>query len=149
MSLENIISIEPAQETLDTVQAAVQTASDSLAPFLVSLTPEQRKELPKMSDKSTPFVEKALSYAASEPKLFPAYLDVEELKKDVNAVAALTTIYRSLAQLTEQLNDTITLAGSEAYVAALAFYNSVKQAAKMNVPGAKTIYDDLKKRFDR
>jgi len=39
------------------------------------------------------------------------------------------------------------LAGSEAYVAALSFYNSVKQAAKLNVPEAKTIYEDLKKRF--
>jgi hypothetical protein len=39
------------------------------------------------------------------------------------------------------------LAGSEAYIAALAYYNSVKQAAKMNVPGARAIYDDLSKRF--
>lgn len=38
-------------------------------------------------------------------------------------------------------------AGSEAYVAALSIYNLVKDAARKNVPGAQTIYDDLKQRF--
>jgi len=46
------------------------------------------------------------------------------------------------------LDDTITVAGSEAYIAALAFYKSVKVAATMNVPGAQEIYDDLSKRFE-
>jgi len=46
------------------------------------------------------------------------------------------------------LNDTIMLSGSEAYVAALAFYKSVKVAASMNVAGAQPIYEDLKKRFE-
>jgi hypothetical protein len=39
------------------------------------------------------------------------------------------------------------MAGSEAYVSALSYYNSVKTAAKMNVPGAKIIFEDLSKRF--
>ena len=43
----------------------------------------------------------------------------------------------------------MTLSGSEAYVASLAFYNSVKQAAKINIPGAKAISEDLKLRFTR
>jgi hypothetical protein len=41
------------------------------------------------------------------------------------------------------------MSGSEAYTAALAYYNSVKQAAKMNVPNAKSIYKDLKQRFEK
>ena len=41
------------------------------------------------------------------------------------------------------------MAGSEAYIASLSYYNSVKMAAKLNVPGAKPIYDDLKKRFTK
>jgi hypothetical protein len=57
----------------------------------------------------------------------------------------------SLLQLAEplcdNLRDTQMLAGSEAYTAALAYYNSVKQAAKMNVPNAKTIQEELGKRF--
>ncbi|MDF1549516.1 MAG: hypothetical protein P1P88_16945 [Bacteroidales bacterium] len=39
------------------------------------------------------------------------------------------------------------LSGSEAYLPALAFYNYIKGATSMNVPGAKDIYEDLKKYF--
>jgi hypothetical protein len=42
------------------------------------------------------------------------------------------------------------LAGSEAFTQALIFYNSVKQAARDNVPGAQPLLDllkELKKRF--
>ena len=46
------------------------------------------------------------------------------------------------------IEDTVILAGSEAYVAALSYYNAVKQAVKMNVAGAKVIYDDLRTRFE-
>jgi hypothetical protein len=35
----------------------------------------------------------------------------------------------------------------ESYVAALAFYNSAKSAAKSNVPGTDYILDELGKRF--
>jgi len=39
------------------------------------------------------------------------------------------------------------LVGSEAYMAALMYYNSVKMAAKTGQPNASSIYDDLSKRF--
>jgi hypothetical protein len=34
-------------------------------------------------------------------------------------------------------------------VGALSYYNSVKQAAKVNAPEAKAIYEDLRKRFEK
>jgi hypothetical protein len=39
------------------------------------------------------------------------------------------------------------VAESEAYQAALVFYNSVKMAARRDIPGAKAVYEELKKRF--
>jgi hypothetical protein len=45
------------------------------------------------------------------------------------------------------IDDTMLLSGSEAYIAVLAFYNYLKGAAKMGVPGAKTIFEDLSTRF--
>ena len=47
------------------------------------------------------------------------------------------------------LDDTMLLCGSEAYISVLAFYTYLKGAAKMNVPGAKTVFDDLSARFPR
>jgi hypothetical protein len=70
------------------------------------------------------------------------------LKVDVEATSALLQIERPLEQLAQNLSDTVMLCGSEAYVAALAIYNSVKQAAKMKVPGAEPIAIDLGERFN-
>ena len=102
-----------------------------------------------MGDKSIAFVEKALDYAKSNPEFAPAYLNIPELQIDLRAVQDLTAIWQLLEPLTNNVNDTEMLSGSEAFQAALAYYNSVKHAAKMNVPSAKAILDDLKKRFDR
>ncbi len=114
---------------------------------MISLTAEQRGDIPKMGDATIPFVEKVLDYAQSNPEFTPAYMNVGDLKIDFEAVKDLNTIYRPLLQLQDSLNDSIMLSGSEAYIVALSYYNSVKMGAKMNIPGAKAIYDDLKKRF--
>jgi hypothetical protein len=147
MPKENAVSIQIPATELKKMLDAFKTIESILKPYLIALTPEERKQLPKMSDKTVPFVEKTLDYAKSNPQFAPAYMSIPELKIDIEAVYTLTQISRPIDQLREGLGDTMMLAGSEAYIAALAYYNSVKQAAKMNVPGARAIYDDLSKRF--
>lgn len=147
MPKENSVSIQIKPEDLKKVLDALKTIETTLKPYLIALTPEERKQIPKMSDKTVPFVEKTLDYAQTNPQFAPAYMSVGELKIDLEAASMLTKVLRPVEQLGEGVNDTIMLAGSEAYIAALAYYNSVKQAAKMNVPGARAIYDDLSKRF--
>jgi len=102
-----------------------------------------------MGDRTIPFVAKVIEYADAEPEFVPGYMDVPELKKDFQATETINQMYRPLVQIVSNLNDTLMLCGGEAYKAALQFYNYVKGAAKNNVPDAKVIYDDLKKRFGR
>ncbi len=147
MPKENAVSIQISAADLKKVIDAFKTIEATLKPYLIALTPEERKQLPKMSDKTVPFVEKTLDYARSNPQFAPSYMSIPELKIDVESVYTFTQIARPIDQLREGLGDTMMLAGSEAYIAALVYYNSVKQAAKMNVPGARAIYDDLSKRF--
>ena len=45
------------------------------------------------------------------------------------------------------ISDTQMTAGSEAYQAALVFYNSAKVASSQGVPGAKAVFEELKRRF--
>jgi hypothetical protein len=149
MALENIISFEIPAEDLKAVQDALTSVETIFAPYLLALTADQRRRIPKMSDGSAPFVNKTMDYATEESKFAPPYLSVEEMRKDFNAVTHLTQILRRVDKLQSNLNDTLMLAGSESFVAALSYYNSVKMAARMNVPGAKPIYDDLSKRFTR
>ena len=133
-----------AQQVLDHLTAALAV----LQPYLIALTPEQRKTLPKMSDGNLPFVQDCLQFSVSNAQFAPPFLDVSELKKDVEVVQVLNPMDNLAVTLASLLNDTMMLAGSEAYVAALAYYNSVKLANKMNIPGAKVIYETLKKRFE-
>jgi hypothetical protein len=49
--------------------------------------------------------------------------------------------------LAEKLDDTQMLAGSEAYITALAAYRNFDAAAKAGIQGADTIYNHLKERF--
>jgi hypothetical protein len=89
-----------------------------------------------------------MDYATSDPQFTPPYMDVPEMKKDFDATKALLPLLRTVDQIEDNLNDTTMLAGYEVYIAALSYYSSVKMAAKMNIPGAKAIYDDLRVRFE-
>ncbi len=116
-------------------------------PFLINLTPEERINIPKMGDKTVAFVQKAIELAEQNPNLVPPYVNISEMKKDFELSEALREILNLVSQLYEKLSDTYMAAGSEAYVAALQFYNSAKWAAKSNVAGTDAIVNELSKRF--
>ena len=149
MPESNQVSIVIPPEILTEVETAVALIKTKLEPFLVALTPLERRDMVKMSDKTFPFVEKTLNYAETVPKFAPPYMDVAELKVDFAAVKDLTSILNPLLGVTSNLEDSKMVSGSESYISALAYYNSVKLAAKMDIPDAKPIYDDLKQRFVR
>ena len=44
-------------------------------------------------------------------------------------------------------SDTVTLIGSEIYMADLSFYQNVRQASKRGMPGSNSIYNDLRERY--
>ncbi|MBC7388156.1 MAG: hypothetical protein H7329_03000, partial [Opitutaceae bacterium] len=118
-----------------------------LLPYLIEITDDEKLALPKIKDRSMPFVIKASDYGVQKPSLVPSYVDVAEMKMDIDAVNTLKKIYNPLAQILKAIDDTMTVAGSEAYISALTLYNSIKSASKLNVTGEKEIYDDLSARF--
>jgi len=61
-------------------------------------------------------------------------MSTAELKKDMDAVNTLTQYLRRVEELRDLIDDTVMLAGSEAYVAALAFYNAIKLGARRILP---------------
>ena len=81
------------------------------------------------------------------PSLVPGYLDINEMDVDLQAVELLQGYYYLLRQITQGLDDTTMLAGSEALTTALSFYGAIKGAVKQKAPGAKVVYDDLKRYF--
>src|SRR5690606_5692357 len=148
MTTKNALSIRIPEQDLQAAKEALSLCRSILAPYLQALSPSQRQTILKMSDKSRPFVAKAMDYVARHPKFVPPFLDLEEVHKDWMALQDLLPLIRETGQFYSNLNDTAMLAGSESYAVSLSFYSSVKQAVKMNIPDAKVIYDDLSQRFE-
>ena len=148
MSNDNLISIEIPQEQLDALDTAINTIKSTLEPYIVTLSVAERKRIPKMNEKTAPFVKKAFEYAVSHPEFTPSYMEVGELKKDVDAFDILNRIGMQLEEISVSLNDTAMQAGSEAYLAALSYYNTVKRAVKDKQASAKVLFEDLKTMFE-
>ena len=146
---KNQISVEIPQEVLTQISTKFQEIKDLLAPYMGTLTIEERKSLPKMSDKTVAFVTKVVEYSSSNPKFIPPMMEAEECKKDYKANQALLPLHAASLQVSEMMRDTIMLTGHEAYVQALYYYGSVKLAARAGDSEAKTITEDLSKRFPR
>ncbi|MEY4589391.1 MAG: hypothetical protein RL497_1467 [Pseudomonadota bacterium] len=147
MAQPDLIALNIPEADLLDIQTALTTLTTKLAPHLISLSTNVRKDLPKMGEKSQAFVGKAREFASQNPALVPSFLDLAAFEIDWKAVELLTSLQRQLAPLADNLSDTLVLSGSEAYQAALIFYSNIKVAARANVPNAKTIEDDLAKRF--
>lgn len=144
---KNQISAAISDQTLAQIETKISEIRQLLSPYLVNLTSEERTKLPKMSDKSVSFVSKVMEYIKTNPDLIPPMMDKEEMEKDFKLNQSLQPVFKILKQLSENVNETLMLTGHEAYVQALLYYATVKMAAKTGSPDAKTIQEDLGKRF--
>lgn len=146
---KNQISVDIPEDVVALVSTRFQEIKDLLAPYMGVMTIEERKSLPKMSDKSVAFVNKVVEYTIANPKFIPPMMDAIECRKDYKANQALLPLHAASQQIGEIMKDTLMLCGHEAYVQALYYYGSIKLAARAGDAEAKTIAEDLSKRFPR
>lgn len=76
----NRVNTKLSQADRDVVMTAVATIREKL-PFLIDLSPEERKSLPKMGDKSRAFVSKSLEVATQNSDFLPRSFDIEECSR--------------------------------------------------------------------
>jgi hypothetical protein len=132
--------------------ADVQAVSDALAtiraklPFLIDLTPQDRRRLLKMGDGSRAFVEKALTAAQGNPQVFPPSFNVAEYARDLTLWGQLGPIATQVTQLAELLDDTQVALGSDLMNAAVTAYGYLNQAT---TGGLEEVRAELGKRFER
>lgn len=147
MSTSNRVNQVIPQEVITAVTANFVAIKEALQPYLQGLTVEERETIPKVSNKTISFVTKSDSYTETNPDFTPVFMNVKDFSVDVEVVNQLKPVLDLSQQVFSNIDDTIMLAGSEAYIAALMYYNSVKFAAKSGLPDAKPIYEDLSERF--
>jgi hypothetical protein len=132
-----------AAEVADTL-AALEAIRQKLS-FLVGLTPNERRRLVTMGRKSQTFVAQALDAASQYSTLMPSCLNVDEARRDLALFEALHPVLQSINQLKELVEDTQTVAGSEAYEAARVAYASIKTIGKSM--GLDEVKDELAQQF--
>lgn len=147
MATDNRISIAVDDAQITAVNDAITALKTALAGLTTNLSESEKASLPKIGDKTLAFDEKCKNYMADREDLIPGFVDAGELAKDRELIDVLLPLLREIAPMHSDLENTITLAYSDVYVADLAFYQNVKQAAKRGVNGAEAIYDDLRARF--
>lgn len=117
-------------------------------PYFVPLDPAEREAMPKMSDKSLPFAQKALELARSQPAYVPPFSSAADFETDMANVEAIGPVFRQLQQLSVGIGDLLLVSNSEAFTAALAIYAQVKMSAdRLDNPEARVLAADLGKRY--
>lgn len=116
-------------------------------PFLIDLTAEDRRTLPKLGDKSRAFVDQGLVLVGQNPEILPRSFDIDEYRRDVALVKQLEPLVLALRQLLGKLEDTFIAVGSDAYSQSLLVYQAAKMAGKNGA--LEQHLDGLSRRFAR
>lgn len=137
------------QEVIDKVNAKLLECYTEMKPYCVELTPDQREELPKMGVRNTGKVSNITNEMNVAPEYAPPMFSIEEVNKDFKVVSDLSPISTKIANLEMMVNDTLIIAGSEAYLGCMDYYCSVKRFASQSDPKAKAIFERLSPMFAR
>jgi len=135
------------QEVLDQMRIKIEEAIGLIKPYSVVMTADERASVLKVGDKKFTCVNKTFGYTKTNPEFVPSYLNIENFDTDMKDADGHPEIVTLINQLFNYFDDTKLTARSEAYSASLYYYGNVQQAASVNLPGAKAIYDDLKQYF--
>jgi len=145
--MDNKVSQAIPEATLQQALDHLTQVRALLAPYLLSLTPDERAKMPKMGEKSVEFVTKAADYSQSLAQLLPGYVDGQALQVDVSVYQGLLPLYSLLHGLVTDVDSTRLEAGSEGYTVALLVYAALQAAAQQNQPGAQAAVEALSTRF--
>jgi hypothetical protein len=143
----NRISASLTAEQIKQLHDAFDLIDAILDPIVVGLSVTERSSLPKINDSNKTFTADALLGARQNADLLPAYVNLDEMDKDLTLYNQLDPFIGRTSKIATKFSDTQMLAGSEAYVTGLAVYRLAESAANAGVAGADALYQVLKQRF--
>ncbi|OFX82159.1 MAG: hypothetical protein A2X12_03245 [Bacteroidetes bacterium GWE2_29_8] len=147
MANDNMISVEFTAQEIADIAAAIQAIKTIVAPKAINLTPNERHKFARVSYEMEYWTQNVHNYMVLNPILVPPYINLPEHEKDIKARNDMRTMLNGLKEITEMLDDTRLLLGTDVYNNSIAFYRNVKISALQNVPGSTNIYQDLQQQF--
>jgi hypothetical protein len=126
---QNLVDMQIDSAILELLDAAI-TQMETCLPGLISLTPEQRRGLMKMGEKSEAFCRAALNVAQQHSGIMARGFDIDAFQRDQQTLDALRPRILRLAHLHQRVMDTEMALGSDQMVAALEVYGALRVAGK-------------------
>jgi len=127
------------------VFARLEEVTAMLEPYLIHQAEGQPGEL--IGEDSMEFLEKVHELAVEHTKLFPGMIVKPLDGAEFSEIRDLKNLETRLDLLSTSVRDTELIIGGNVLENAMVFYNTVKIAAKRDVPGISVIYEELKPRF--
>jgi len=144
--MKNQISVEMSDDRLKRIWDNLKGIKDEM-PFLIDMTPEERRSRSVMNSARKPFVEKTIAYGEKDPRIVPNYVDIEEMKKSMKLYEQLVELGAEFKRVGEGLSDTAAAIGENLWTGGLSIYDSSKTASRNGVPGIDSVLNDLKSFF--
>ena len=136
--MQNLVSMNLSADQLAAVDAALSALESNLAE-MVSLTPKQRRTVPRMGDKSEAFCRQALSLLGQNPQVVNPSLGLPEAESDLATLDALRPRLQRLARLSARGSDTEMALGSDIMSASLQGYALLKVSGRnQSLEGLRT-----------
>ena len=79
MNENNHLQAIPA-EVIQQLRTGLKQLGELIVPYAIALTPQERRELPKMGENSVSVVGKAFELARENPQLVPGFLSMTILR---------------------------------------------------------------------
>jgi hypothetical protein len=143
---QNLIDMKMESDNLAIIDDALLTLESQFS-GLLALTPDQRRQLTKMGDKSEAFCRQTVDVIGQNPGILSRNFDDEGLRRDLATLDALRPRLIRLARLMERANDTEMALGSDLMTNSLEAYAFLKIAGKGE--GLDALRKMLSARFNR
>ncbi len=143
---QNIISLNLTDADLSAIDQALALLEEKLTP-LIGLSPEVRRGLVKMGDKSEAFCRETLMVLAQNTHLLPPSFDLADAENDLAQLDKLRPRAARLRRLLERAEDGETALGSDVMSAALEGYALLKVSGKG--AGLDALTQGISARFTR
>ena len=147
MCMDSLIFKKITDDALQNAQDALDDLYNLLKPCFVELTPAERRAYVKIGLETIKFLDLSHRIAVNNSGLFPDFLKISLFRKEFFMTNELWKLLIKLDKLREAINDTEILAGNFALDTALAFYNTIKIAARHDIPGTEVIYEELRSAY--
>ena len=113
------------------------------------LSTAERRRLNGAGTRRYGFIDKVMDYAEEFPQFAPSMFDIREFLANKHEIEQFREAQILSEMIDRAIRDSLLLRGETLYGKSLMYYNSLRELAKRNVPGARELFDHLRSMFAR